>query len=107
MRNIDESLDYDLAIIKLLYSIELSSSVQLACLPDETDLPYMSNYVHYNASGVTLGWDVYTNASRFYDWLFTDFYMNIFDVHNCSVLFPNTPELDQLICAGKILQIQV
>lgn len=59
----------------------------------------------YDTPGNTLGWDAYRSTDRgnYFANHFTVFDMNIFNVSNCSGLYPNTPELDQLICAGIIL----
>lgn len=96
---IDGSLAYDLSMIKLAEPMEFDEYVQPACLPDPTDVPNMGNFLKYNTSGVTLGFERYYQngiAKHF----MSDFQMNIWKTENCSNLFPNTPETDQLICAG-------
>lgn len=93
-------MDYDIALIKLAESVELDEYVQLACIPDENDLNYMSHYLAINTSGTTLGWNPYNNKIGTSSLLLSDIDLNIFPISECYPLFPNTLGFDQLICAG-------
>ena len=75
---------------------------QLACIPEKTDLPYESQYLAYNTSGITLGYDQYFSFDDgfFYGVMLADFDLNIFNIENCSGLYPHTDDLTQIFCSG-------
>ena len=100
-------MDNDIAIIKLSQSVQLGPYAQLACIPDKTDLPYESQYLAYNTSGITLGFDIFYTTDNVLttNYLLDDYDLNIFNISNCSGMFPNTDDPSQIFCSGYSLTI--
>lgn len=93
-------MNENIALIKLKKSIVLDQYVQLACIPDHEDHGIESQFLAYNTSAVTIGWEPY--FSRFNQGVrLADFPQNILNVNNCTGLFPTDTRLEEIICSGK------
>lgn len=75
--------------------------MQLACIPDEYNTPYQSNYLFYGAKGFTLGYTLFYNAQLGINSFLAEFPITIYNRENCTNtnLFPIN-HTEQLICAG-------
>ena len=89
-------MNFDLALIKLKYSVNLDKFGQIACLPDDTDILVQSAYMTDNVSATAVGWEYFYAAG----YIWSEFHQNILNVSHpdCHDLYTNTTDPNQLIC---------